>query len=305
MAQLDMVMQDDVDANICLMPAEVLCRISDFLCAGDLKAYNCTAKFISVSIRPVFFSRFRVHLQSTQWWNPCFMEIAPSITAISGRTDFIIRFLKAKEISKNVVDVSIDMTEYMLKESDDLAKSIPYLPTSVTTLHISHDLITFLPLQITRMTWLTELYVNHNDLSDRNSLVGIGNLVALTKLDISDNAITELPGELGNLVQLKVLVINHNSIETLPDTIGRLVLLEELYMINIPLEWIPVEVANFKSLRKLYLLTSSGLKLDFEPSTLFLPLITDFYLDKDTVRTDDWDVLYAYFGTKLHDEQAD
>lgn len=79
---------------------------------------------------------------------------------------------------------------------------------------------------IFRYTFLNELYIGSNSLTQLPS--AIGQLRHLQHLDASYNMIEHLPPELGMCVYLKQLLLFNNKIQTLPNELGSLYQLEML-----------------------------------------------------------------------------
>jgi len=81
----------------------------------------------------------------------------------------------------------------------------------------------------------------------------IGNLTALRRLYLWDNAVTALPPEIGNLTALTWLGLESNAVTTLPSEIGNLIALENLFLDYNILTVIPPEIGNLTALRSLSL----------------------------------------------------
>src|SRR5215471_8836123 len=56
----------------------------------------------------------------------------------------------------------------------------------------------------------------------------VGNLTALTRLDLSDNQLTALPESVGNLTALTTLDLSDNQLTALPESVGNLTALTTL-----------------------------------------------------------------------------
>ena len=83
----------------------------------------------------------------------------------------------------------------------------------------------------------------------------IGNLSALTYLDLGWNALTSLDSSIGNLTNLTVLRLNNNKLsDTIPSSFGNLINLEELSLQENNLQnAIPISLANLVKLKSLTL----------------------------------------------------
>ncbi|KAG5456199.1 MAG: hypothetical protein BJ554DRAFT_4124 [Olpidium bornovanus] len=84
-----------------------------------------------------------------------------------------------------------------------------------------------------RYTFLTTLYLNHNNLSQLPPEFSL--LRNVTTLDVSGNKLTCLPPELGMLTKLKELLLCDNSITTIPFELGTLYQLQTIALEGNPL----------------------------------------------------------------------
>ena len=100
---------------------------------------------------------------------------------------------------------------------------------------------------IWRLTWLDEIYLNDNELTEIPE--AIGELSRLRRLNVSGNRLTTLPRSIGRLVQLQVLGASGNQLTELPETIGRLSGLQELDVGGNRLESLPEPVFGLAQLR--------------------------------------------------------
>ncbi|KAI9599184.1 Endonuclease/exonuclease/phosphatase [Syncephalis fuscata] len=85
-----------------------------------------------------------------------------------------------------------------------------------------------------RYSFLTSLYVNHNQLGYLPS--SISQLRTLRLLDASGNKLTSLPSELGLLVELRELLLFDNLLTELPPELGTLYQLETLGLEGNPIQ---------------------------------------------------------------------
>jgi CCR4-NOT transcription complex subunit 6 len=83
-------------------------------------------------------------------------------------------------------------------------------------------------------TFLTILYMNHNNLTHLTS--DISKLVNLKTLDCSGNKLSTLPPELGLLINLRDLLLFDNNLTNLPSELGMLYQLEMLGLEGNPIQ---------------------------------------------------------------------
>ena len=108
-----------------------------------------------------------------------------------------------------------------------------------------------LPPEIGQLTALTDLDVYDNQLSSLPS--EIGQLTALTTLNVQGNQLSSLPPEIGQLSALRGLYFEGNQLSSLPPEIGQLTALVELAVGENPLETLPDELQRCQLLQKVYL----------------------------------------------------
>ncbi len=124
-------------------------------------------------------------------------------------------------------------------------------PDKVYRLHLNHQRLDSLPLEIFQLTNLRELNLSRNKLE--NLPPEIGQLQYLEHLDLSNNKLSRLPDEIGQLNRLIYLGLNRNVITALPSTIGNMEKLEVLELWDNELEDVPDEISELKNLRVLEL----------------------------------------------------
>jgi hypothetical protein len=117
----------------------------------------------------------------------------------------------------------------------DLHKNVPTL----TALNLSRNNLTEIPATIGNLTALTRLDLSHN-IKLTEIPATIGNLTALTELYIENNNLTALPAEIGNLTALNCLNLSDNKLTSLPTEIGNLTALNCLHLSNNPLAALPL-----------------------------------------------------------------
>lgn len=103
-----------------------------------------------------------------------------------------------------------------------------------TTLDLGGMSIRNISKELFRYTFLTTLYLNHNQLGVIPPQ--ISNLKLLVRLDASGNRLTSLPPELGLLSFLKELLLFDNQLTTLPPELGFLYQLETLGLEGNPIQ---------------------------------------------------------------------
>ena len=84
----------------------------------------------------------------------------------------------------------------------------------------------------------------------------LGNLTALTSLDLSGNRLTELPEWLGNLTALTSLDLSGNGLTSLPEWLGNLTALTRLDLSGNQLTELPEWLGNLTALTSLDLIVN-------------------------------------------------
>ncbi len=156
----------------------------------------------------------------------------------------------------------------------NFSSPIAELPTSLSTLDLSHNCFSSLPAVVCDLVNLRELYLNNNSISQclnsfarlkhlkalylqNNCLkelpTGMHGLQSLEYLNIEHNELVALSSEISQLSNLKVLYANSNKIEYLPDTINELSNLQELYLSQNQLKILPEKLNGLTSLSQLQL----------------------------------------------------
>jgi internalin A len=107
----------------------------------------------------------------------------------------------------------------------------------------------------------------------------LGNLTALTELDLSDNRLTSVPKWLGNLTALTILDLRANRLTSVPKWLGNLTALTELYLYRNRLASVPESLGNLTALTRLSL---GGNRLASVPESLGnLTALTGLYLNEN------------------------
>ncbi|KAJ3109091.1 Glucose-repressible alcohol dehydrogenase transcriptional effector [Phlyctochytrium planicorne] len=99
-------------------------------------------------------------------------------------------------------------------------------PSEWTIIDLGGMQIKNLSLELFRYTFLTTLYLNHNNLTFLSPEVS--KLASLVVLDLSGNRLTSIPPDLGLVVSLRELLLFDNQLTFLPPELGSLFQLETL-----------------------------------------------------------------------------
>jgi internalin A len=108
-----------------------------------------------------------------------------------------------------------------------------------------------LPEAVGNLAALTTLNMSHKGLTTLPE--ALGNLTALTTLDLSNNQLTTLPEALGNLTALTTLDLSNNQLTTLPEAASNLTALTTLNLSSNHLTTLPDALGKLTALRELYL----------------------------------------------------
>ena len=106
-----------------------------------------------------------------------------------------------------------------------------------------------LPEGVQQLRRLTLLYAGQNELS---SVPPLGQLAALTELDLSNNLLRSVPTSIGACSQLRVLYLQHNRLDHLPSQLGRLQQLSLLDVRHNQLPVLPAELTRLPQLLTIY-----------------------------------------------------
>ncbi len=143
------------------------------------------------------------------------------------------------------------MDEEKLSEQELLKLIAQAAKEGATTLDLSGEGLTSLPVEIGRLTNLTALYLHNNQLTSLPAQMA--NLTNLTLLSLNNNQLTELPAQIGKLRNLTTLKLTENQLTELPVQIGRLKNLTELWLQDNQLTGLPAEIGQLTNLTNLYL----------------------------------------------------
>lgn len=111
--------------------------------------------------------------------------------------------------------------------------------------------LTSLPPEIGELTALTTLELNYNQLTTLPP--EIGKLTALTTLELNYNQLAALPPDVGSLTALTTLRLGNNNLTTLPVEIGKLTALTTLELNYNQLTRLPLEIGKLTALTTLEL----------------------------------------------------
>ncbi len=125
------------------------------------------------------------------------------------------------------------------------------LPTSLSTLDLSHNCFSSLPAVVCDLVNLRELYLNNNSISLlSNSFSGLKHLKSLY---LQNNCLKELPTGMDGLQSLEYLNIEHNELVTISSEISQLSNLKVLYANSNKIEYLPSSINELSNLQELYL----------------------------------------------------
>lgn len=128
---------------------------------------------------------------------------------------------------------------------------------SLTTLDLSSNCFSSLPVPVCQLCQLRELFLAHNKITALPK--DVVNLKQLKTLHLQNNQLTELPVCVCHLVSLEILNIECNVIEKIPMEVCRMLGLQELYAKSNRLENLPNSITQLSNLEGLYL-TDNRLK---------------------------------------------
>ncbi|ORZ20569.1 Endonuclease/exonuclease/phosphatase [Absidia repens] len=118
--------------------------------------------------------------------------------------------------------------------NSNLAASSSGGATLWTTLDMGGMGLKNLTATVCNYTFLTVLYINHNNLTWLTP--AISQLTLLKTLDVSGNKLTSIPPEIGLLIHLRELLLFDNNLVTVPGELGTLYQLETLGLEGNPIQ---------------------------------------------------------------------
>eukprot|EP01111_Echinosteliopsis_oligospora_P018532 TRINITY_DN856_c0_g1_i2.p1 TRINITY_DN856_c0_g1~~TRINITY_DN856_c0_g1_i2.p1 ORF type:complete len:464 (-),score=95.95 TRINITY_DN856_c0_g1_i2:71-1462(-) len=151
------------------------------------------------------------------------------------------------EIASVPVELGILHDLLHLDLSHNLLSSINSLPTNLTLLNISFNLIDKVGNELQQLSSLTELNLKRNKISIfPTQILSLRNLTAL---NIGGNTLNYLPDEIDQLSKLEVLDISDNSFSALPANLFKLFNLRQLNLSKNPIGDIPPEIELLSKLQ--------------------------------------------------------
>ena len=122
---------------------------------------------------------------------------------------------------------------------------------SVYKLNLSGLELKVIPLQISKLSQLQELYLEDNLLQSVPNF--ISKFSELRFLNVKNNILTDIPESICKLSQLQELFFNNNMIETIPESIFKLSKLKKLSLKNNLINSIPESFCKLSQLKNLML----------------------------------------------------
>lgn len=121
---------------------------------------------------------------------------------------------KIKYTFQNIINLNVSNNKLIIFPTSILELN------NLKILEINNNLLTELPVNINKLTNITELYLFDNEISTLP--LSFYELTTLTYLDISNNNITEIDNNINKLQSLYELDISYNFITSLPVTFSQL-----------------------------------------------------------------------------------
>jgi Leucine-rich repeat (LRR) protein len=130
-------------------------------------------------------------------------------------------------------------------------KILGYVKSGCKTLDLSSRGIITLPPEISLLSNLTRLYLDHNQLEALPPEFSA--LISLEELDLSHNQLKAFPREIFNLTNLKKLRLSYNNISKFSSGIKKLTKLRVLNLFQNELTYIPQELREMTHIQELYI----------------------------------------------------
>ncbi|CAG2233960.1 unnamed protein product [Mytilus edulis] len=122
-------------------------------------------------------------------------------------------------------------------------------PQGYTELNLSKQLLTVVPQEVSQFNRLEVLNLSHNALDDLPS--SLARIRTLKFLLVANNLLTHLPETITNLTHLIMLDLTHNKLTSLPQNLGSLRVLQTLKLANNRFDQVPIPVCKLRSLKVL------------------------------------------------------
>ncbi|KAK1153299.1 hypothetical protein AOXY_G30205 [Acipenser oxyrinchus oxyrinchus] len=151
-----------------------------------------------------------------------------------------------KALEDAVASGALNLSNRKLREFPSAARN--YDLSDITQADLSKNRLSELPEELCQLISLETLNVYHN--CARSIPDSIGNLQALSYLNISRNQLTFLPAYLCHL-PLKVLIASNNKLSALPDNIEAMGNLRQLDVSCNEIQSLPPQIGSLESLRDL------------------------------------------------------
>eukprot|EP00618_Florenciella_parvula_P035652 CAMPEP_0119528726 /NCGR_PEP_ID=MMETSP1344-20130328/42854_1 /TAXON_ID=236787 /ORGANISM="Florenciella parvula, Strain CCMP2471" /LENGTH=1363 /DNA_ID=CAMNT_0007568175 /DNA_START=224 /DNA_END=4315 /DNA_ORIENTATION=- len=239
-------------------------------------------------------------------------NITSRVYEIDTLTDLDISHNKIPHISEDIGNLTQIMS---LKAGFNNLHTLPVeleeMSETLTALDVSHNKISDYPANLYVCNKLMEINLSYNHLEKvplsvgdlellkvvREWEVGVGQLKALTKLDLSHNRLIEFPLQLDRCEQLTDLNVSHNNIELIPSFISGC---RQLQRLDISHNKLTVLFPEIKTLRGIKYLDASHNQISALTDMRGLTLLTDLYIDNNKLTQLGQELLDLQALTVLH-----
>ena len=154
--------------------------------------------------------------------------------------------LNSNEKNNSISKISANHI-YIIKLNDSIFSNL----YNLSSLNLSHNIISEFPKKITNLKNLKYLNLNNNILSQIPSY--LKDLTQLEELYLSHNSISNISSSIQNIKNLKILDLSYNKITYLPIEIGFIKELIELDIFNNYFTEIPSSICYLKNLKNIKL----------------------------------------------------